>query len=66
MRLILGLTDEQSKHGQPSSDVVAPEGYPALGEEHSQGEETFPSSLTGRGRDPRPADAGTHQPPDRT
>ena len=48
MRLILDLMDEQSKEERPPSDVVAPEDSPALGEEHLQGEETLPSSLTGR------------------
>ena len=42
MRPILGLTDEQSKHRQPSSDVVAPEGYPALGESTRKERRLFP------------------------
>jgi DNA-binding NarL/FixJ family response regulator len=45
--LILDLMDVQSNNERPSSDVVPPES-PPLGEEHSQGEETIPSSLTAR------------------
>jgi DNA-binding NarL/FixJ family response regulator len=48
-RLILDLMDEQSNDERPSSNVVAPESPPpALGGEHSQGDETIPSSLTAR------------------
>jgi DNA-binding NarL/FixJ family response regulator len=47
-RLILDLMDEQSREEQPPSDVVIPEGPPALSGERSQGEGTLPSALTGR------------------
>jgi DNA-binding NarL/FixJ family response regulator len=45
-RLLLDLMDEQSKNGQPSSDVAS--GSSPLGAEHSRGEEALPSSLTPR------------------
>ena len=47
-RLILDLMDEQSKEELCPSEVVTPEGSPTLGGEHSQGESTLPSSLSGR------------------
>jgi DNA-binding NarL/FixJ family response regulator len=47
-RLILDLMNDQSDEERPASDVVTPEGSPALSGEHSQGEETLTSLLTVR------------------
>jgi DNA-binding NarL/FixJ family response regulator len=47
-RLILSLMDEHSKEERCPSEVVISEGSPALGGEHSQGEEVLPCSLTRR------------------
>jgi DNA-binding NarL/FixJ family response regulator len=47
-RLILDLVDEQYKEEQSSSDVVTPGGSLAFDDEHTQGEDTLPSSLSAR------------------